>query len=648
MTLIVIAFCLSLLSRRVSKQAQQRQSPRKKDDTDIVCLATPRVAIKKLRLEILRSSNFFSFVARATQFTVGFGIDEVSTFRFVNCPLPSLPLSVILYRTSIQPAGPAPAPDPNFNDGEPRKTQSRDVVSEVRSLKLDFTHPVKVNVSTLNTVLSGLDTLERLTLVNVELDTPDTERVTRLATNRITRNKRADSSTLPQFSAFSATPSTTASPSIASTVSLNNNTSSDASRPQLTTAAVKPEEAKEASSAVTPPTTISAAPFALALTGSGSLDSSATSLLVSADTAAAEPLTGTRQSESATETAVPISSPSTLSAVSLAPSRKTSIPLNFSFGRIFPRLKHLLLEGVFPTASDNNAIWLRELIADLNYLEYIDLRRNQLANIPDHLFASANATLKKLYMSGNGISAIEPFGLSGLRQLEILDIFNNRITELDARLFRDLTQLAQLRMGQNSFSSLPETLFTAQRNLQTLDLSGSRNLTQLPDRLLAPLSALRNFSISDCNMTMISPHPEMFFGMAPMLEKVVLAGNRLQNLTAPQMFGRNARLNRLDIQYNDVREMSADVFSVNSNNLRELNLHGNELSYFESGTFSHLKNLRILRLGYNNFTEMPQQLLFNLRKLEELELQKNQLQSVNPQHSKLPFGLGTTYLRKVN
>lgn len=489
----------------------------------------------------------------------------------------------------------------------------------MKSLKLDSTLPVKVNASALHVLLNGLDALESLKLVNIVLDTPQSTEIGRHVTNRLTRNRRADF-TLSPLSAFT----------------INNS-----SAPATSSTPVTPRPLASALNAARGsalPTTINAppAPFTLSITGnSASVSETAPEMDMMSEKATVA---------ASTETASPIIAPATESSASsrestLESRKSTHQTLNFSFGRIFPRLKHLLLEGVFPNSDSSNAIWLKELIQDLNYLENIDLRRNHLPVIPADTFAGANATLRRIYMIGNNISELAPRSLAGLRQLEILDLFNNRLERLDANLLRDLVTLSHLRIGQNLIKTLPESIFSSNAFLKALDLSNNRNLTHLPDKLLKPLTMLQNFTLNDCNMTRISPTPELFFANAPSLERISMNGNLLSNLTAANMFGNNARLQRLSIAYNSIRSISPSVFSANTNSLRELNLYGNDLTFIEPTTFSTLKNIRVLRLGYNNFTTFPLQLLFNMRYLEEFDLSRNQLQSINPKHSRIPVSL---------
>lgn len=63
---------------------------------------------------------------------------------------------------------------------------------------------------------------------------------------------------------------------------------------------------------------------------------------------------------------------------------------------------------------------------------------------------------------------------------------------------------------------------------------------------------------------------------------------------------------------------------------------------------TELKNLRHLKLGFNNIVHFSPDVLFSLRKLEELDLSRNHLSVVNPQHSRLPFGQGSASLRRLN
>lgn len=290
------------------------------------------------------------------------------------------------------------------------------------------------------------------------------------------------------------------------------------------------------------------------------------------------------------------------------------------------------------------------MLKDLKNLESVRLTGNYVYELHDHTFSGSASSLKFLYLFGNAIRTLHPRIFSDLVNLQFLDLFNNDLVVLPAGIFTGLTGLSTLRIGKNKFESFAEDLLWPMRGLKAIDLNLNRNLTFLPPRLLAGCPQLQNFSLTDCDLQQLSSDSSNFFAAAPSLERIEMRGNRLRNLTAPALFAGNPNLRKIDLSYNSITSLSPSIFSSNSSSITELNLHGNELTVIDSSTLdlTQLKNLRHLKLGFNNIVQFSANVLFSLRKLEELDLSRNHLSSVNPQHSRLPFGQGSASLRRLN
>ena len=549
---------------------------------------------------------------------IGFGVEQVDTVRIENCPLPQLPLSVILHRTSIQPS---PAIDPT--SGIPYSS-TKEVVSEVRSLRIHYSDATKVEVEHLKTVFNNLESVEKLSLVNVVIDASQESRTNGLMSDRafLSRQKRqvvsTESTTYQDMTTKTDPESETAT----------NSNKRIPSRTTYSDLRAPPNSPNDHNKLTTE--SISFSTSFVRLNSSPSATEVTTGPSVTLD-----------PKVSSAEDKIP-----DLSGSSSDPEPQESAKSLFLY-QYFPKLKWLLLEGVFPPSlTSENWHKLHLMLKNLDQIQSLTLRNNDLKKLRNHLFNSASSTLKRLYISGNGIRDIEPLALSDLKNLQILDLFNNDLTTLPTAVFKDLTSLEYLRLGRNSFRTLPEDLLLSMPNLRTLDLNLNRNLTHLPDNLLSSVVHLENLTLSDCQLEKLSNDPSKLLSSTGSLQKIEMRGNRLRNLTSRGLFGQSPQLVKLDISFNEIQIISSVVFSINSSNLEELNLYGNELKSLEAGTFQHLKNLRILNIGFNKLQTLSPELLFSFKKLEELDVSKNQLATVNPQRSVLPFGLGN--LHKLN
>ncbi|KAI1285228.1 Protein toll [Halotydeus destructor] len=649
----------------------------------------------------------------------GFGVDEVDSFSFVNCPLPLLPLSIILHRTSIQSATYISSNGwpPSSSEGDAKNVTpvapdqvSRDFVSQVKSLKIDSIAQVKVNASALRTLFNGLDSLERLRLINVHIlaEPVEEEDDHNNNGNALFRLKRetlmANSSPEPSAATTTATtvtafsfsssssplplPTTRASPvpvqlpgnlKPRSPNSASDNNANDGSSSSATddgSASITSTGSRLATTTEMTPTSGNGSNGGSKPTKADeSSDKSTTTMVIELSTGSpkknsSSDMTGlvepssnggaTQAPQNATGSHSEPNEPASSKVDKMSPTESQSVQSRIRFGfslvSFFPKLKSLLLEAVFPVASTADGLisnnesshFLKELLHDLQQMENLELRKNFLPIVLDNTFSASSATLKRLYLIGNNIRDLESRSFANLTNLDILDLTNNQLSTLDSRLLSDLTSLGHLRLGQNLFTSFPDGLFAKNPSLKALGLNLNRNLTKLPDNFLSGLSGLQNFTLNDCNMQQLADNPQNFFGQAPALERIELRGNQLKNLTAHHFLGRNSRLFKVDLSYNNISTLSPNIFSPQSSAINELNLHGNELTQLEASSFEHLKNVRLLRLSFNNLTTIPESLLFNLRKLEVLDISRNQLVTVNPTGSRLPFGLGAPTIKKID
>lgn len=650
----------------------------------------------------------------------------MDSFKFINCTLPTLPLSVILHRTSIQSAGESDdnngnpttvSPDDfsdDFNDdGRKKELKSfnKEIVSEVKSLKLESPEGRKVSVTQLMTLFNGLESLEKLSMINIAIELPSLSPsssqggdflsdsgLRSLPRVFVSRTKRAAlqfqtftnnnnfATTITSFRPtpipfsnsdrfgssrstrrnnliFSATvgPVPSTPPTIVSTMlptstipttmtTLVSLLSRPPTKSNETTIgpSIQPEVHNKPfsfSALSVSPQSVKPSAFALPSLSSSSSFSSSSSP-PSPTTLPFRDFPTTTQTPSAVKsTTESIDGEEDLSVSSQTfPNSNSVKSLNFKFSSFFPKLRNLLLDSFMTTLNSNNGIYLKEIISDLNSLETLQLRSNYIPKFPGNVLASS---LKRLYLTKNSIRFMDIDSFAKLNHLQVLDLSSNNLRTVPEFIFKDLIQLESLNLGKNSFKSLPGNLITFSSSLKVLDLNTNRNLSILPQSLLMNGSSLETLKLVDCYLPDISSDPSTFFQSSSSLHSLEMRGNRLKNLTAPNLFGHSSKLTKIDLSFNDIEIISPAIFSLNSHSLVELNLHGNNLKQIDHLTFNNLKNLRSLRLSFNSLQSISPDLLFSLRKLEELDLSRNQITSINPTKSRLPFG-PTAGLRRIN
>ncbi|XP_077403574.1 reticulon-4 receptor-like 1 isoform X2 [Vanacampus margaritifer] len=197
----------------------------------------------------------------------------------------------------------------------------------------------------------------------------------------------------------------------------------------------------------------------------------------------------------------------------------------------------------------------------------IFLQNNKIVRILRGHFPPAAAML---WLYSNNISYIQPSAFQGFRQLEELDLGDNRhLKAVAADTFRGLGRLRALHLYRCGLMSLPPAVFAGLHNLQYLYLQDN-HLDFLEDDLFIDLLNLSH---------------------------LFLHGNRL-----------------LSLHQNTFRGLGA---------LDRLLLHQNRIRWVERRAFHDLRRLSTLYLFNNSMTAMPAASLALLPALEYLRLNDN-------------------------
>ncbi|KAM4598733.1 vasorin b isoform 1-T2 [Polymixia lowei] len=179
---------------------------------------------------------------------------------------------------------------------------------------------------------------------------------------------------------------------------------------------------------------------------------------------------------------------------------------------------------------------------------------------------------KNLYLFANGIEGLTTEDFDGLKSLEMLDLSQNKLTELPDRVFEPLTSLRNLDLSSNQITHISEECFQGMALLERLYLYSNHIKTI---------------------------HPAAFNGLEQLLE-LKLQGNQLTSLPALSM----PRLLLLDLRFN--------VFPT--------------LGHSDLQT----PNLESLKLAGVGLTSLDEELMASLGNLHELDISGNQLETFPP------------------
>ena len=267
-----------------------------------------------------------------------------------------------------------------------------------------------------------------------------------------------------------------------------------------------------------------------------------------------------------------------------------------------------------------------------NHLENLDLGLNQIISLPADLFCPF-VNLRTLNLTGNSLLDLASFGLIDpatgrlcLQELQQLDLSFNQLEFVpETSGVAALRNLQVLNISSNHISEIAELAFSALRRLFVLDISGNR-LRTLPGRMFRDSDELRELRLANNGLM------ELPAGLFKLLSKLLvldISGNQLTSETLTgETFADLIRVMVLDLSNNRLRRLSASTFQ-NQYSLQVLSLEGNDLETIEEGAFATLYNLHTLRLSRNRFRHLPDSVMSGLFVLNQLLLANNQLEHIH-------------------
>ncbi|XP_055536456.1 protein artichoke-like isoform X2 [Wyeomyia smithii] len=281
-------------------------------------------------------------------------------------------------------------------------------------------------------------------------------------------------------------------------------------------------------------------------------------------------------------------------------------------------IEELHIKAVEPNAFQNAANLL-ELYMGKNLLTAIS---------SDTFFTTTN--LKYLDLSENNIESLPPKILNTARILEAYNINSNRITELPENLYHN--KLKQIMASGNLIRTIRDDHFYGTPQLIHLDLSRNElnyfNLQQLNDN--------QHLSVVNVN------HNHLSSLYVPRYVRTLLAKNNSIETVETE----HCLAEEIDLQSNKIEN---EVFLMNCNNLRKIDLSHNLLQSFKFNVIGKMHQLEYLSLAHNYLFEIDGSggnSVLNLRTLdlsynhlsygpamrinaEELHLENNQLVDFN-------------------
>ncbi|KAG5679514.1 hypothetical protein PVAND_009077 [Polypedilum vanderplanki] len=211
------------------------------------------------------------------------------------------------------------------------------------------------------------------------------------------------------------------------------------------------------------------------------------------------------------------------------------------------------------TTNDEN------LLLVSNTLQLLDLSNCKITKVSGQQILQGMKELKHLILSGNQIRSISDIISDTLLTL---DLSNNRLTNLNPTMLKEMPSLTSLNLAKNHRISLE----SKQGEFVTSE-------------------SLRRIDLSFCNMDRVEL--EGF----PALTTAILKGNMIRQLTA-ESFINNQMLENLDLSQNSINSIDANSFRK-LKHLKTINLSFNMIPKIDRDTFRENELLTKLDLSRN-------------------------------------------------
>ncbi|XP_067123571.1 protein toll-like [Centruroides vittatus] len=319
----------------------------------------------------------------------------------------------------------------------------------------------------------------------------------------------------------------------------------------------------------------------------------------------------------------------------------------FTFGyaieNILIRYRSFLYKRNFESASFNDMSSLRSVEIDgvktsefLNLtfrnvpsLSSLTIYRYNFTLFPNKLFREL-INLSELSISYGKLKVLPEDQFYNFHNLTKLDLSYNNIEWIHPLIFRNLTRLEYLDLGWNRLRDLSSDMLKGLSNLRTFNITGNKQLSEIPSGFFKKLHNLTEIDASSCSFSSLE---EDVFSDLINLKYVDLDLNNIEHLPR-NLLKNNKQLTKFSCSFNKIQILPTRIFNGLSE-LQLLNLKGNRLENLPEDVFQNLSSLQHLDLFNNRLTFLPENIFFPLTRLTFLSLSDNNLTKLTGKH---PFG----------
>ncbi|XP_063219203.1 leucine-rich repeats and immunoglobulin-like domains protein 3 isoform X2 [Bacillus rossius redtenbacheri] len=225
-------------------------------------------------------------------------------------------------------------------------------------------------------------------------------------------------------------------------------------------------------------------------------------------------------------------------------------------------------------------------------IQILVLNSNEIMSVEEGSFDSLQELIE-LKLNRNHISHLSK-DLFKLKNLNVLEMNRNKLTEIEGLSFHVLERLSVLKLRRNSITTLLDGAFWGLKNAATLHLDYN-NLTAVTKSWLYGLSSLHELFLNHNSITFIEPGGWEF---CPLLVQLELSSNRI-SWTIEDFNGAFVglrHLNRFDLAWNHIKSIDKKAF-LGLERLRILDLSGNDIITIQENPFEDMHHLEYLMIN---------------------------------------------------
>ncbi|XP_057370279.1 leucine-rich repeats and immunoglobulin-like domains protein 3 [Daphnia carinata] len=254
------------------------------------------------------------------------------------------------------------------------------------------------------------------------------------------------------------------------------------------------------------------------------------------------------------------------------------------------------------------------------WTEVLELQENLINTFSSYQFSHLK-NLQRLDLSNNRVKFVVPGSLANLIHLNEVKLNHNQMVEIPD--LGPLVNLSSLNLAHNEILSMNSTWLAQTKSLKNLDLSHNK-LYELPAGIFANGSRLQILNLSNNRLQYMDKG--CFYNLTALVD-LKLGRNRITSLPK-ELFKRLSALKVLELNRNRLTKIEGLTFD-GLLSLIALRLRRNEISQLFDGAFFGLSSIQQLQLDFNNITTVTKAWLYGLNSMQQLGLSNNHISTVD-------------------